>query len=207
MLYSSSHFWSQPVCCVVRVLCISHHFSFVLWLSNCVREFSGGVLERFERVKCFSFPQEGGGSPFTAERSGNTSVTTSDLAPPTDCACPVPVKVGTARWAAGGERCFCKPFLCLFDKCFMSVLCNHLCPWQASDVTTVTTAAVPPGPCPAPALVGKAKPKEITLQWGKHQSWSKTLLWSLSSTSKIYRTLNGGKKKVKIKIWRCFLWA
>ncbi|OWK53363.1 fibronectin type-III domain-containing protein 3a [Lonchura striata] len=37
---------------------------------------------------------------------------------------------------------------------------------QASDVTTVTTAAVPPGPCPAPALLGKAKPKEITLQWG-----------------------------------------
>ncbi|NXE42790.1 FND3A protein, partial [Ptilorrhoa leucosticta] len=37
---------------------------------------------------------------------------------------------------------------------------------QASDVTTVTTAAVPPGPCSAPALVGKAKPKEITLQWG-----------------------------------------
>lgn len=61
-------------------------------------------------------------------------------------------------------------------KCFMSVLCNDLCPWQASDVTTVTTAAVPPGPCPAPALLGKAKPKEITLQWGKHQSWSKTLL-------------------------------
>lgn len=62
-------------------------------------------------------------------------------------------------------------------KCFMSVLCNVLYPWQASDVTTVTTAAVPPGPCPAPALVGKAKPKEITLQWGKHhQSWSKTLL-------------------------------
>uniref|UniRef100_A0A8C3QXX1 Fibronectin type-III domain-containing protein n=1 Tax=Cyanoderma ruficeps TaxID=181631 RepID=A0A8C3QXX1_9PASS len=37
---------------------------------------------------------------------------------------------------------------------------------QASDVTTVTTVAIPPGPCPAPALVGKAKPKEITLQWG-----------------------------------------
>ncbi|NWQ62758.1 FND3A protein, partial [Neopipo cinnamomea] len=37
---------------------------------------------------------------------------------------------------------------------------------QASDVTTVTTAAVPPGPCPAPALAGRAKPKEIPLQWG-----------------------------------------
>ncbi|XP_054244463.1 fibronectin type-III domain-containing protein 3a-like isoform X1 [Indicator indicator] len=37
---------------------------------------------------------------------------------------------------------------------------------QASDVTTVTTSAVPPGPCHAPCLVGKAKPKEITLQWG-----------------------------------------
>ncbi|KAJ7420451.1 hypothetical protein WISP_48387 [Willisornis vidua] len=37
---------------------------------------------------------------------------------------------------------------------------------QASDVTTVTTPAVPPGPCPAPALAGKAKPKEIPLQWG-----------------------------------------
>ncbi|NXF99775.1 FND3A protein, partial [Sakesphorus luctuosus] len=37
---------------------------------------------------------------------------------------------------------------------------------QASDVTMVTTPAVPPGPCPAPALAGKAKPKEIPLQWG-----------------------------------------
>ncbi|NXI46855.1 FND3A protein, partial [Galbula dea] len=37
---------------------------------------------------------------------------------------------------------------------------------QASDVLTVTTSAVPPGPCPAPCLAGKAKPKEITLQWG-----------------------------------------
>ncbi|TRZ06473.1 hypothetical protein HGM15179_020634, partial [Zosterops borbonicus] len=37
---------------------------------------------------------------------------------------------------------------------------------QASDVTTVMTAAIPPGPCLTPALVGKAKPKEITLQWG-----------------------------------------
>ncbi|XP_063277539.1 fibronectin type-III domain-containing protein 3a-like [Prinia subflava] len=37
---------------------------------------------------------------------------------------------------------------------------------QASDVTTVTTAAVHPGPCPVPALVGKAKSKEIALQWG-----------------------------------------
>ncbi|NXG17656.1 FND3A protein, partial [Grallaria varia] len=37
---------------------------------------------------------------------------------------------------------------------------------QASDVTTVMTSAVPPGPCHAPALAGKAKPKEIPLQWG-----------------------------------------
>ncbi|KFP74588.1 Fibronectin type-III domain-containing protein 3a [Acanthisitta chloris] len=37
---------------------------------------------------------------------------------------------------------------------------------QASDVLTVTTSAVPPGPCPAPCLAGKAKPKEISLQWG-----------------------------------------
>uniref|UniRef100_A0A8C3JXS7 Fibronectin type-III domain-containing protein n=1 Tax=Calidris pygmaea TaxID=425635 RepID=A0A8C3JXS7_9CHAR len=36
---------------------------------------------------------------------------------------------------------------------------------QASDVTTVTTSAVPPGPCLAPCLAGRAKPKEITLQW------------------------------------------
>ncbi|XP_061862405.1 fibronectin type-III domain-containing protein 3a-like [Colius striatus] len=36
---------------------------------------------------------------------------------------------------------------------------------QASDVTTVTTSAVPPGPCRAPCLAGKAKPKEVTLQW------------------------------------------
>uniref|UniRef100_A0A669PUW2 Fibronectin type-III domain-containing protein n=1 Tax=Phasianus colchicus TaxID=9054 RepID=A0A669PUW2_PHACC len=37
---------------------------------------------------------------------------------------------------------------------------------QASDILTVTTSAVPPGPCPTPCLAGKAKPKEITLQWG-----------------------------------------
>ena len=37
---------------------------------------------------------------------------------------------------------------------------------QASDILTVTTSAVPPGPCPPPCLAGKAKPKEITLQWG-----------------------------------------
>ncbi|XP_009870529.1 PREDICTED: fibronectin type-III domain-containing protein 3a-like [Apaloderma vittatum] len=37
---------------------------------------------------------------------------------------------------------------------------------QASDVLTVTTSAVPPGACRAPCLAGKAKPKEITLQWG-----------------------------------------
>ncbi|NWU94759.1 FND3A protein, partial [Upupa epops] len=37
---------------------------------------------------------------------------------------------------------------------------------QASDVLTVTTSAVPPGPCHAPCLAGKAKPKELALQWG-----------------------------------------
>lgn len=42
-----------------------------------------------------------------------------------------------------------------------------MCYCQASDVLTVTTSAVPPGPCPAPCLAGKAKPKEIALQWGK----------------------------------------
>ncbi|KAM6427160.1 fibronectin type-III domain-containing protein 3A isoform 1-T2 [Liasis olivaceus] len=36
---------------------------------------------------------------------------------------------------------------------------------QASDVLTVQTSAVPPGPCHPPCLVGKAKPKDITLQW------------------------------------------
>uniref|UniRef100_A0A8B9BPQ8 Fibronectin type-III domain-containing protein n=1 Tax=Anser brachyrhynchus TaxID=132585 RepID=A0A8B9BPQ8_9AVES len=52
--------------------------------------------------------------------------------------------------------------------------CDHLRPgtsyrlrvYCASDVMTVTTSAVPPGPCHAPCLAGKAKPKEITLQWG-----------------------------------------
>lgn len=86
--------------CVVHVLCIINDFRLILWLdrlNNCVREFPGGILERFGMVKCFSFPQEGGGSPFTAEPSGNTSVTTSGLAPPTDSGCPVPVKVGRAR--------------------------------------------------------------------------------------------------------------
>ncbi|XP_074863783.1 fibronectin type-III domain-containing protein 3a-like isoform X2 [Carettochelys insculpta] len=34
-----------------------------------------------------------------------------------------------------------------------------------SDVLTVHTSAVPPGPCHAPCLVSKAKPREITLQW------------------------------------------
>uniref|UniRef100_A0A6J0URN3 Fibronectin type-III domain-containing protein 3A n=1 Tax=Pogona vitticeps TaxID=103695 RepID=A0A6J0URN3_9SAUR len=36
---------------------------------------------------------------------------------------------------------------------------------QPSDVLTVQTAAVPPGPCQPPCLAGKAKPKEISLQW------------------------------------------
>lgn len=91
-------------------------------------EFSVGILERFGRVKSFSFPQEGGGSPFTAEPSGSTSVTTSGLAPPTDSECPVPVKEGRARWAAGGERCFWKPFLLMFEP-------NAL--WLCSAMTCV----------------------------------------------------------------------
>ncbi|XP_025022128.1 fibronectin type-III domain-containing protein 3A [Python bivittatus] len=36
---------------------------------------------------------------------------------------------------------------------------------QASDVLTVQTSAVPPGPCHPPCLVGRAKPKDLTLQW------------------------------------------
>uniref|UniRef100_A0A670YM13 Fibronectin type-III domain-containing protein n=1 Tax=Pseudonaja textilis TaxID=8673 RepID=A0A670YM13_PSETE len=36
---------------------------------------------------------------------------------------------------------------------------------QPSDILTVQTSAVPPGPCHPPCLSGKAKPKEITLQW------------------------------------------
>uniref|UniRef100_A0A8D0G8D1 Fibronectin type-III domain-containing protein n=1 Tax=Sphenodon punctatus TaxID=8508 RepID=A0A8D0G8D1_SPHPU len=36
---------------------------------------------------------------------------------------------------------------------------------QASDVVTFQTSPVPPGPCHSPCLAGKAKPREITLQW------------------------------------------
>nr|XP_060612241.1 fibronectin type-III domain-containing protein 3a-like isoform X1 [Anolis sagrei ordinatus]XP_060612243.1 fibronectin type-III domain-containing protein 3a-like isoform X1 [Anolis sagrei ordinatus] len=36
---------------------------------------------------------------------------------------------------------------------------------QASDVLTVQTAAVPPGPCHSPCLASKARPKDISLQW------------------------------------------
>ncbi|ETE62163.1 Fibronectin type-III domain-containing protein 3a, partial [Ophiophagus hannah] len=36
---------------------------------------------------------------------------------------------------------------------------------QPSDILTVQTSAVPPGPCHPPCLSGKAKPKEIALQW------------------------------------------
>ncbi|XP_059588743.1 fibronectin type-III domain-containing protein 3a isoform X3 [Alligator mississippiensis] len=36
---------------------------------------------------------------------------------------------------------------------------------QASDVLIVQTSAVPPGPCHAPCLASKAKPREIALQW------------------------------------------
>nr|XP_015207034.1 PREDICTED: fibronectin type-III domain-containing protein 3A-like [Lepisosteus oculatus] len=37
---------------------------------------------------------------------------------------------------------------------------------QASDVLTVQTAAVPPGPCQPLCLVGRPKPREIPLRWG-----------------------------------------
>lgn len=119
------------VCCVIHVLCIINHFKLILWLdylNNCVKEFSGGFLERFGSVKCFSFPQEGGGSPFTAEPSGNTSVTTSGLAPPTDCECPVPVKVGRARWATGGERWSENHFY----SCLSKMLCVCALQWPVS---------------------------------------------------------------------------
>ncbi|KAM9326766.1 fibronectin type-III domain-containing protein 3A-like [Gastrophryne carolinensis] len=36
---------------------------------------------------------------------------------------------------------------------------------QVSEVLTVQTAVVPPGPCQPPRLAGKAKPKEFSLQW------------------------------------------
>ncbi|XP_077164430.1 fibronectin type-III domain-containing protein 3A-like isoform X2 [Paroedura picta] len=36
---------------------------------------------------------------------------------------------------------------------------------QPSDVLTVQTSAIPPGPCHPPCLAGKAKPREIALQW------------------------------------------
>ncbi|MBN3322966.1 FND3A protein, partial [Atractosteus spatula] len=37
---------------------------------------------------------------------------------------------------------------------------------QASDVLTVQTAAVPPGPCQPLCLAGRTKPREIPLRWG-----------------------------------------
>nr|DBA20876.1 TPA: hypothetical protein GDO54_017616 [Pyxicephalus adspersus] len=36
---------------------------------------------------------------------------------------------------------------------------------QISDILTVQTAIVPPGPCQPPRLASKAKPKELSLQW------------------------------------------
>uniref|UniRef100_A0A8C3JYZ3 Fibronectin type-III domain-containing protein n=1 Tax=Calidris pygmaea TaxID=425635 RepID=A0A8C3JYZ3_9CHAR len=75
------------------------------------------------------------------------------------------------------ERCCC-PYGSKWDTIYSGSqrehVCDHLKPgtsyrmrvYCASDVTTVTTSAVPPGPCLAPCLAGRAKPKEITLQWG-----------------------------------------
>ncbi|XP_063287983.1 fibronectin type-III domain-containing protein 3A-like isoform X2 [Pelobates fuscus] len=41
---------------------------------------------------------------------------------------------------------------------------------QVSDVLTVQTGIVPPGPCHPPRLAGKAKPKELNLQWASPAS-------------------------------------
>uniref|UniRef100_A0A8C0IQ08 Fibronectin type-III domain-containing protein n=1 Tax=Chelonoidis abingdonii TaxID=106734 RepID=A0A8C0IQ08_CHEAB len=70
----------------------------------------------------------------------------------------------------------------VYSGCMREHVCDHLKPGTsyrlrvscvskggespASDVLTVQTSAVPPGPCHAPCLVSKAKPREITLQWG-----------------------------------------
>uniref|UniRef100_A0A8C0GLW3 Fibronectin type-III domain-containing protein n=1 Tax=Chelonoidis abingdonii TaxID=106734 RepID=A0A8C0GLW3_CHEAB len=69
----------------------------------------------------------------------------------------------------------------VYSGCMREHVCDHLKPGTsyrlrvscvskggespASDVLTVQTSAVPPGPCHAPCLVSKAKPREITLQW------------------------------------------
>ncbi|XP_039344560.1 fibronectin type-III domain-containing protein 3a-like isoform X1 [Mauremys reevesii] len=69
----------------------------------------------------------------------------------------------------------------VYSGCMREHVCDHLKPGTsyrlrvscvskggespASDVLTVQTSAVPPGPCHAPCLVNKAKPREITLQW------------------------------------------
>ncbi|XP_053328630.1 fibronectin type-III domain-containing protein 3A-like isoform X2 [Spea bombifrons] len=36
---------------------------------------------------------------------------------------------------------------------------------QVSDILTVQTAVVPPGPCHPPRLAGKARPRDLSLQW------------------------------------------
>ncbi|MGH0173251.1 UNVERIFIED_CONTAM: hypothetical protein FKN15_065021 [Acipenser sinensis] len=41
---------------------------------------------------------------------------------------------------------------------------------QVSEVLSVRTAAVPPGPCQPPHLAGRAKPREIPLRWGKNSN-------------------------------------
>ncbi|KAM4696721.1 fibronectin type-III domain-containing protein 3A-like [Rhinophrynus dorsalis] len=42
---------------------------------------------------------------------------------------------------------------------------NAVGPSQVSDAVTVQTAIIPPGPCNPPRLVGKPRPKELSLQW------------------------------------------
>uniref|UniRef100_A0A8C3JZ56 Fibronectin type-III domain-containing protein n=1 Tax=Calidris pygmaea TaxID=425635 RepID=A0A8C3JZ56_9CHAR len=69
---------------------------------------------------------------------------------------------------------------------------------QASDVTTVTTSAVPPGPCLAPCLAGRAKPKEITLQWGKCQCFRAKYLSAFKCQNKNEKSFGPPSDKAEI---------